>query len=447
MSLLAATRVIKEYATTRLAIEPVFHGSFTSVDDAMKGTVRFGKKLGSDAVTISSDVEMTLAADASVGDSELLTNTKVAGAVAGSLFKLPNTALLKLGAPEQKIDSTGMYWSWEISASTELTEWYDVGSPITIYGHPASVLIGLGNSIQVRATCPVVPGDRLIPIEDTGAGLLEGRHVELLTVGDPTVIPATTPVHSYTCTVDPSLVHLLNAEQLFVKADVAYTSRPIPATELNGSFRVDCVSGTTLGDEPEDITITINVLQSDYSVARSYQDVRKNTTISLGATPAADLATGAVEYGRLVPMYDGSLFSVNDANGVCGFGYDFVSSMEAGLRLSAAGQEGTEIRVSTDQGTVLYKLGATATVIDLMTTVTSHVIFRVTGPARGTVLWKSLPRDEDCAFISYSVVSRIRQSNRWSGSGLILKPVISSIKDSYAVVNGTTFIINGGAFL
>jgi hypothetical protein len=419
-----------------------------SVDDSMRGYARFGKKIGTDNVTLSSDVSMELAEQVTVGMTVVYTKTKVNGTTSGSLFKFPDTALICLNNPTQLVDNDGTtVWAWEVDEGTPVQGTYDVDSVVSVYGHPALFLKGDSGNIQIRTTTKIVPGDNLIPVHDTDAGLIEGKYVQIEAVGDCVTIPGATPVNSYSVSIPRRYVHLFDDTLCYIKADVAYVSPLIPATEINGVFFLDFVSGTTLGDDTEDVSISLNIHRSDYSIARSYTAVGKNTAVVLGATPAADLATGNVDRGRLVPMYDGSLYSVNNEEGLCAFGYDFVTAIDTKLRLSVKGQAGTEIRVTTSNGTTLYTLSVTPTVIDLSDIETPFVVFRVTGAANSSLIWKSLSTDEDCSFITYSVVARIKQEEVWSGSGLVLKPVMSPLKDSYAIVDGTTFIINGGAFL
>lgn len=447
MSLAAATKAVRAYATTQLAIEPHYHGSFLAVDPALRGYTRFGKCLGTEEVTVSSAVLMSLYDDASAGSSTLTTRTKAPGTITGSLFKLPDTSLIRLYAPQQCVSNSGTYWSWTVDPSTPLRATYAVGSEIELYGHPCEVALSANSSVQVKSTEQIIPGDRLIPVSDSGSGLIEGSPVEILSVGDRAIIPSKTPLNSYAVTVVPALRRTLVDATVYLKADVGYISRMIPATEINGLFLIDCVSGTTLGENAEDIKLSVNIHRADYSVARSYPDVAKNTAVVLGATPAADLATGAVDRGRLVPMHDGTLYTVTDVDGLCGFGYDLIGPVETGLKLSITGAAGTTLRVETSKGKTSYAISSVATVVDLSLVETDRVVFRLTGPANTTAHWKSLAIDEDSSFISYSVVGRIKQGEQWSGSGMILKPVFAPIKDSYAIINGTTFIINGGAFL
>lgn len=447
MSLAAATKAVRAYATTQLALEPHYHGSFVAVDSALRGYTRFGKCLGTDEVTVTSAVLMSLYGDATTGSTTVTTRTKAPGTVTGSLFKLPDTSLIRLYDPEQCVSNSGTYWSWTVDPETPLRTTYVAGSDIELYGHPCDVLLADDSSIQVRSTEQLIPGDRLIPVTESGNGLIEGRPVEILTVGGRAIIPGTTPLNSYTVTVSSALRKTLAETTVYLKADVGYISRMIPATEINGLFLLDCVSGTTLGDSVEDIKLSLNIHRADYSVARSYPDVAKNSAVVLGATPAADLATGAVDRGRLVPMHDGTLYTVTDTEGLCGFGYDLIGPVETGLKLSIKGAAGTTLRVETNEGTTVYEISSKETIVDLSTVETDRVIFRLNGPANTTAHWKSLAIDEDSSFISYSIVGRIKQGEQWSGSGLVLKPVFASIKDSYAVVGGTTFIINGGAFL
>ena len=447
MSLAAATKAVRAYATTQLAIEPHYHGSFLAVDPSLRGYTRFGKCLGTDEVTVSSAVLMALYEDATTGSYTLTTRTKAPGTITGSLFKLPDTSLIRLYNPQQCVSNNGTYWSWTVDPETPLRTTYEAGSAIELYGHPCEVTLSVNSSVQVKSTEQIIPGDRLIPVVESGSGLIEGRPVEILSTGERAIIPGKVPLNSYPVVVSSALRRTLVDATVYLKADVGYISRMIPATEINGLFLIDCVSGTTLGESAEDIKLSVNIHRADYSIARSYPDVTKNTAVVLGATPAADLATGSVDRGRLVPMHDGTLYTVTDVDGLCGFGYDLIGPVETGLKLSITGVAGTTLKVETSEGSTVYEISTTGTVVDLSKVETDRVIFRLRGPANTTAHWKSLAIDEDSSFVSYSVVGRIKQGEQWSGSGLILKPVFSPIKDSYAVINGTTFIINGGAFL
>ena len=449
MSLATSVRVLREYVSTQLPIEPYYHGSMLIVDPRMTGTSRFGKKLGTSDVTLSEDTEMVLYADATTGSATIETESKISDVITGSLFKLPDTSLIRLLNPAQHVSSTSTYWSWTVANETPLITTYTAGSSLFIYGHPVMILDGLTNEIQIRSTVPIMPGDKLIPVTEAVVGLIEGQAVEVLSIDTHTILPGSTPVHSYKATVPITLKHLItdSSVPVYLKANTGYTSKIIPATYINGVFLVDCVSGITLGDDSEDIKLTINTHQADYSISKSYQNIRKNTAIVLGVVAASDLATGVVEKGRLVPNVDKSLYSVSDADGLCGFGYDFCQSINPGIKLSVTGTEGTEIRVSTSLGTTLYTLGTTRTIIDLTNYSTEYIVFRTTGMANSTLLWTSLPMTEDNSFISYSLVTNTEQNEEWSGSGLILKPVITSLDDSYTFADGEYFVIGGGAFL
>lgn len=449
MSIATAVRTLREYVSTQLPLEPYMHGSFRSVDPMLSGTTRFGKKIGTNEVILLEDTDMVLASNAATGSATVQTVAKINDVITGSIFKLPDTSLIRLYNPQQHVSNTDTYWSWTVDSETPLLTTYTAGSSLSIYGHPVTVLPGLTNEIQVRSTVPVMPGDRLIPIASTPIGLVEGQTVEILSIDTHTIIPGDIPVNSYKCTVSAQLKHLIvnTASSIYLRADTGYVSNLIPATDINGVFLLDCVSGITLGDNSEDVTITLNTHQADYTISTSYQDVQKNTPVILGVVSAADFVTGAVDRGRLVPNIDKSLYSVNDAYGLCGFGYDFCKTLNPGIKLKVSGQEGTEIRVTVATGTTLYTIGTTDTTIDLSTNQTNYVLFRITGSTNGTLLWTSLPLTEDNSFISYSIVARTNQQEEWSGSGLILKPVITSVEDSYAFSDGENFVIGGGTFL
>lgn len=449
MSLSTAIRTIREYISTQSPLEPYVHGSFRPVDPMLSGTTRFGKKIGTTEVILLEDTDMVLANNATTGSAAIQTTSKISDVITGSLFKLPDTSLVRLYNPEHHVSNVETYWTWSVDSETPLLTTYVAGSKLSVYGHPVTVLSGLNNEVQIRSTVPVMPGDHIIPVSSSPIGLIEGQPVEILSIDNHTIIPGAVPINSYKCTIDTRLKHLIVDPdvKVYLRANTGYISNLIPATDINGVFLLDCVSGITLGDRTEDVTITLNTHQADYTINKSYQDVPKNTPVVLGVVSAADFVTGSVDRGRLVPNIDKSLYSVNDASGLCGFGYEFCQTLNPGIKLKVLGQEGTEIRVTTSLGTTLYTLGATAATIDLSNDVIDYVLFRITGVANGTLLWTSLPLTEDNSFISYSIVSRTNQQENWSGSGLILKPVMSSITDSYAFSDGEYFVIGGGTFL
>lgn len=448
MGLRAAESILNEYVSTSLIPDVHYHGASIPVDPDLKGSLRSGKKLGTAEVTMYADTVLTTVDVVTPSTGTIKTSGTITDWSSGCLFKLPDTSLVILDSARQKIGVDGsVQWFWTLNEATPVQGMFDSGAEITLYGHPCTIRNIADNGLQVSTSTLLCPGDILMPMQLSQAGLIEGRGVKVIDVLSSTTVPGDTPYNTYTITVNESDKPSLLANLAYIKAACAYVSRRIPATDLSGAFFVDLVSSTTLGDKKEDIAISVNIHNSDGTVIKRYSNIEKNTAITIGSVSACDLATGVVEAGRVLPMIDGSLWCALSDDRLFCLGYDLVKTVDLGLRLQAVGIPGTKIIVETNLGITEYTVSESGVFIDLAGQQIDHVILRMLGHSSGVVILKNVPLDEDHSFISYSIVSHVAQTNQWGGSGLVLKPIVSPISGNNSIINGSTFIVGGGTFI
>lgn len=448
MSLRASESIINEYVSTSLIPDVHYHGASMQVDRELKGSLRSGKKLGTTDVTVYADTVLTTVDVVTPSTRTIKTSGTITDWSSGCLFKLPDTSLVILDAAQQRIGSDGsVQWFWTLNEATPVQGMFDSGAELTLYGYPCTLRNIADSGLQVSTSTFLCPGDILVPMQLSSAGLIEGRGVRVLDVLSSTAVPGDTSYNTYTITVAESDKDSLLANLAYIKAACAYTSRRIPATDLSGAFFVDLVSSTTLGDKREDIALSVNIQSSDGTVIKRYSNIEKNTPITVGSVSACDLATGIVEVGRVLPMVDGSLWCALSEDRLFCLGYDLVQKVDLGLRLQAVGIAGTKIIVETNLGSTEYLISEAGVFIDLAGQLIDHVIIRMLGHSSGVVILKNVPLDEDHSFISYSLVSHVAQADQWGGSGLVLKPVVSPVSGNNSIINGSTFIVGGGTFI
>lgn len=437
----AALDVIKGQIPARAPVDVEFHGRMLALDPTLDGQARFAVMFGSDVVSLRSRNHEMTAQITGAGANEIVTVTNIGDVEVGAVIAVNSTEHLIVTKVEQFTESGTKYTRY--TTKTQVLGVYPIGTSVTFVSFPIQVIQGTDvntTKILVDSTRAIAVGD-ILTVASTPAAMTH--------LTDSTKVTSVKSVFRfndrtrYLVQIETPRVPLTNADSVQVRVSTAYVSGELLLPELSGPYLADVIGGKTYGTASESLTISITAPEDGESV-----QVSRNGVAITAPVKAGDLALFTHERGTSKAVSEDEIIAELDGDSRWGCGIDLAVAAPLFLDWLVKANSSLTLRVETDAGTETITVDA-GTTLSVRRQIAATEKFTLRATSAGDFRIITNPMRDGVRSLRYSYVVKLTGEEVWSGSGLVLKPLLPRLTDARAhnADEDTLYLSSGGVIL
>lgn len=436
-----ALEIVRKQLPTRVMPSWRYYSQPISLDPRLTGHARFAVQIDSGVGSISSRLSVNTVRRLGAGDKVVVTSDVPPGIVVGSMIDISRTEQAIVVMLEQTTEPDGSkIWSWTLDH--ELSNAFPVGATVNFLAFPVLAVRDVPQGsidLVVDSSEFIVPGDTIFTVSKPAATLVSSPSSDVLNSKFVTQVDA--DASRWALEVQPVTSDISAGDILYVTAAVAYRSARIPLKDMSGPYLADMMGGKTFGEGDDKLTMSFEFFGGLGLSTVS----RRNEVVTSLPVRSGDTALWTVGHGTIRARSQDHIELVLDRDGNFNVGIEL--PIETPISLDWIVQRGYgRIALFIDELPVIDMSDLSN--IRWSGQVKKRIELRVSGSAFDN--WSVVTNPVRTGFrsVQYSYVAQVKSEEVWSGTFVILKPLLKQLSDSIAHNNDRNALeISSGGFI